>query len=106
MTRQRKRLQLTLSDEVWALVEEVHQLSGTPKSQVINDILEEVAPVFALQLEALRLAATAPEKARELLQRHTNESIVRLGQAHLDFDSALDARTVKGKKARRQNATS
>lgn len=105
MPSKSKRLQLTLSPEVWALVDEVHALNGVPKSQIINDILEEVAPVFALQLEALRLAKQAPDEARRLLQRHTNESIVKLGQAHLDLDSAIDARTVKGRHLRRKHGT-
>ena len=106
MTTKRKRLNVTLSDEVWALVNEVHALTGNPKSAVISEILDEVAPVFANQIQALRLLKDQPREAQRLIQNFANESIGKVVQVQLDLDAAIDARTVKGKRAgRRRNGT-
>lgn len=102
MATKRKRVQVALSDEVWALVDEVHALTGTPKSAVISEILDEVAPAFAVQIEALRQLKTAPLEAQRLMQNFANESVAKLAQASLDLDTAIaDARTVKGKRAKK-----
>ena len=102
MTTKRKRLQVTLSDEVWELVNEVHALTGTPKAAVISEILDEVAPVFQNTIQALRIVKEQPREAQRLIQNMANSAIVQASQAALDLDSALDARTVKGKRARRR----
>ena len=96
-----KRLQITLSDEVWALVEEVHQLTGTPKSAVIAEILDEVAPAFQTTIAALRMLKESPREAQRLMSNYSAESVGKLSQAQLDLDKAIaDARTVKGKRAK------
>lgn len=102
MTTRRPRLQITLSDPVWALVEEVHVLTGTPKAAIISEILDEVAPVFQTQIEALRVLQDSPQEAVRLIQRFSNENVSRLMQSSLDLDSAVDARTVEGRKAKRR----
>lgn len=100
----RKRLQVTLSDEVWALVEEVHALTGTPKAAVISEILDEIAPAFQNTINALRIVKEQPREAQRLVQNFANEAIGKVAQAQLDLDSAIDARTVKGKARRRRDA--
>ena len=102
MATKRKRLNVTLSDEVWALVNEVHALTGTPKSAVISEILDEVAPVFQNTIHALRIVKEQPREAQRLIQNFANEAIGKATQASLDLDAAIDARTVKGKRARRR----
>ena len=102
MTTKRKRLQVTLSDEVWELVNEVHALTGTPKAAVISEILDEVAPVFQNTIHALRIVKEQPREAQRLIQNMANSAIAQASQAALDLDSALDARTVKGQRARRR----
>ena len=102
MATKRKRLNVTLSDDVWALVDEVHELTGTPKSAVISEILDEIAPVFQNTIEALRIVKEQPREAQRLMQNFANESIVKATQAALDFDAAMDGRTVKGKRSRRR----
>lgn len=102
MTTKRKRLNVTLSDEVWALVDEVHELTGTPKSAVISEILDEVAPVFQTQIQALRVLKESPRQAQQLLQNFANESMSRLAQQSLELDAAIDHRTLKGARARRR----
>ena len=101
-----KRLQLTLSPHVWELVDEIHSLTGTPKAAIISEILDEVAPVFANQIQALRMLKDQPREAQRLIQNFANESIGKVVQVQLDIDAALDGRTVEGKKAgRRRNGS-
>ena len=102
MATKRKRVQVTLSDEVWALVEEVHALTGTPKSAVISEMLDQVAPVIQTQIGALRLLKEQPREAQRLVQNFANEAIAKVAQASLDLDAAMDARTVKGKRAKKE----
>jgi len=102
MTVKRKRLNVTLSDAVWALVDEVNALTGTSKSAIISEILDEVAPVFQTQIQALRVLKDSPREAQRLMQNFSNESIARLAQTNLDLDLAIDARTVQGQRAKRR----
>lgn len=102
MPTKRKRLQITLSDEVWALVDEVHELTGTPKAAIISEILDEVAPVFQNTIHGLRIVKEQPREAQRLIQNFVNEAIAKAAQAALDLDAAMDARTVRGKRARRR----
>jgi hypothetical protein len=94
-------LLLTPSDEVWQLVDEVHKLTGTPKAAIVSEILDEVAPVFLNQIEALRVLQESPREAQRLVQNFANESVGKLAQASLDLDAAIDGRTVQGQRARR-----
>ena len=101
MATKRRRIQLALSDEVWLLVDEVHALTGTPKSAIIGEILDEVAPAFATQIQALRLLKESPREAQRLMQNFANESVGKLSQAQLELDAAIaDPRTVKGRRAK------
>lgn len=95
---------ITPSDEAWALIEEVHQLTGQAKAAIVAEILDEVAPVFQNMINALRIVKEQPREAQRLIQNFANEAIVRAAQASLDLDAAMDARTVKGKRARRRRA--
>lgn len=97
----RKRINITPSDEVWALVDEVHALTGTPKASILAEILDEVAPVFTNQIQALRMLQEQPREAQRLMQNFANQSVGKLAQASLDLDTAIDARTVKGARKRR-----
>jgi hypothetical protein len=113
MSIKRRRIQVTPSDEVWALVDEVHGLTGTPKAAILSEILDNVAPVFTNQIHALRMLKESPREAQRLMQNFANESIGKLAQSSLeldaeieaqsslDLDSAIDARTVKGARKRR-----
>lgn len=98
----RKRVNVTLSDEVWALVEELHGLTGTPKAAVISEMLDEIAPVFRNTIQAVRIVQEQPREAQRLIQNFANEAVAKNAQAMLDLDAALDGRTVKGKRARRR----
>lgn len=102
MAGKRKRLLITPSDEVWALIDEVHKYTGTAKAAIVAEILDEIAPVFQTQIQALRVLQESPQEAQRLMQNFANESVGKLAQASLDLDKAVaDARTVKGKRAKK-----
>lgn len=105
MPTKRRRVHVTPSDEVWALVDEIHALTGTAKAAILAEILDEVAPVFSTQIQALRVLKDSPREAQRLIQNFANESVSKLVQANLDLDAVLDGRTVKGKRARRKGGT-
>lgn len=98
----RQRMNVTISDEVLALVNEVHTLTGTPKAAVLSEILDMVVPAMQTQIHALRMMKDAPREAQRLLNGFAAESIGQLAQAQLDLDEAIDGRTVKGARARRR----
>jgi hypothetical protein len=100
MATKRKRLNVTMSDEVWALVNEVHGFTGASKSSIVSEILDEIAPVFVTQIQALKLLSESPREAQRLMQNFANESIGKVAQSQLALDAALDARTMKGKRAK------
>lgn len=102
MAAKQKRLQVTLSPEVRALVDEVHELTGTPRAAIISEMLDEIAPVFQNTIHALRIVKEQPREAQRLIQNFANEAIGKATQAALDLDAAMDGRTVKGQRARRR----
>lgn len=101
MASKRRRLLLTPSDEVWALIDEVHALTGTPRAAIVSEILDEIAPAFQAQIQALRMVKEAPREAQRLINNYAAESMGKLAQAQLDLDAAIDGRTVKGKRAKK-----
>lgn len=100
MPAKSKRLQVTLTPEVWRLVDEIHELTGAAKSGIISEMLSEVAPVFMNQIQALRVLKESPQEAARLVQNFSNESISKLAQANLELDAVIDGRTVKGRAKR------
>lgn len=101
MTKKRaRRLQVTPSPEVMALVDEVHELTGTARAAIVAEILDEVAPVFQNMIQALRVVQEQPREAQRLVQNMANEALAKVAQANLDLDAAIDGRTVKGKRKR------
>lgn len=100
MSPKRKRLLITPSDEVWALIDAMHKLTKQPKAALVSEILDEISPAFATQLEALRVLADRPQEALKLMQDASSEKVAELAQANLDLEAALDPRTVKGRRAK------
>jgi len=101
----RPRMQITPSPELWALVERVHGLTGEPRSAIVSELLDEIAPAFQTMISALELVKTAPREAQQLMTNFGAQAVGNLMQQQLELDKALDGRTVKGKRARRRAAS-
>lgn len=88
----RPRVLVTPSPDVWALLEEVHKLTGTPKAALIAEMLDDVAPVYRDQLEAHRKLAEAPEMARQIISQTGWQAVHQIAQAQLDLPPAKKSR--------------
>lgn len=97
----RPRINITPSPEVWELVNTVHELTGEAKSAIVAGILDEIAPAFQITIQAMRLAKSAPREAQQLMANFSSKAVGDLMQQQLELDAAIDARTVKGKRAKR-----
>lgn len=95
-----KRIQITPSPQVLALVDEVQKLNGQSKSAIISELLDQIAPVLQNMIEALKLLQEQPREAQRLMQNMANETVGMIAQASLDLDAAMDSRTVQGKRSK------
>jgi hypothetical protein len=109
----RTRLQVTPSPELWRLIDLVHERTGTPRSAVVSELLDSIAPAFQTMIDALEMVQEAPRQAQQLMQNFGAEKVGELMQVTLDLDSAItqkelqlatDARTVKGKREKGRRA--
>ena len=55
MPSQRPRVALTLPDDLNAILDQVSDYQGTPKTKLITDILLECKPIFEQMLSAYKL---------------------------------------------------
>jgi hypothetical protein len=109
MVVKRKRLQVTLSDELWAVLDELHKLTDTPKASILSDMLDQMAPMFQTTVQALRVIKDQPREAERILTRFSADAVNRLTAEQLSFADQLDAadgRTLKGQRVRRGGAKS
>lgn len=110
----RPRIQITPSPELWRLVDLVHERTGTARSAVIAELLDQVSPVLETMIHALEIVSENPRQAQRLLANFASEKIGDLMQVQLELDHTLtqkelelpaaDGRTVKGKRARRRSS--
>lgn len=92
------RVQVTLSPEAMAGLDEMAKLTGQSKSALISELVDVAMPAMSVTLEALRVLHRQPEEARKLLSEFAHQQTANLAQAQLELDAAVDARTVKGKR--------
>ena len=103
----RKRVQVTLSQEAWKLVAECSDLVGQSRSSLIAELLDSALPALQVVIEAHRTIKDQPREVQRLVANFGSEATRDLAQAQLDLDAAIDKRTVKGKRsARGARATS
>ena len=101
----RARLQITPSPELWRVIDLVHEKTGQPRSALVAEMLDAVAPAFQTTIRALELAESAPREAQQLMQNFSAQAVGDLMQQQLELDKAIHARTVNGKRARRRRGT-
>lgn len=64
----KKRIQVTVTDEVYKLVEELASVSGTSKSSIISDMMTHIAPQLQSMTKALLLAKKRNIDSFEILE--------------------------------------
>lgn len=92
------RVQVTLSPEAMAVLDELATLSEQPKAAIVSELVDVALPAMSVTLEALRVVLRQPDEARKLLSQFAHQQTAHLAQAQLDLDASLDARTVKGRR--------
>lgn len=85
MSEKRERLAFRPSGPVRAAIDRIHGLTGRPRSEIVSEMLDAVAPMFAEQLEALQRIATTPEKARDYVRDLAMHGINTISQQMLDL---------------------
>lgn len=109
----RKRVQVTLSLEAWAMVEEIAELTNAPKASILAEMFDATLPSFLATIQALRVAKAQPREAQRLVQNFAAESVMALSQQQLEMDRVITEyerntaqKPLFKKKGRRKNATS
>lgn len=87
------------------MVEEIAELTGTPKATILSEIFDSTLPAFANTLHALRVAKETPREAQRLVQNFAAESVMKLQQSQLEMDDLITRSEAEKKaKARKRGA--
>lgn len=102
---ERRRVQVTLSAESWAMVEQVAEYLEQPKAAILAELFEEVLPALAKTVDAIRLAkAGQAREAQRIVTNFGAGAVMTLQQATLDLDQAITEREKKKKGKRRRGS--
>ena len=87
-----KRVGLSLSPDVDLVLTKLSELTGQPKTGIINEILEDSLPIFQQVIKALEQAKKGQlETAIQTTAKYIAEASVQLNQVQFDLG------TLKGK---------
>lgn len=96
----RRRVQVTLSEENWRLVERIAEKKGVGKATLLAEIYESVIPALDLTMKALELAEESPREAQRLVTNYGAEVVMQLQQEHLAFDEVVTKKLGGAKRGR------
>lgn len=87
-----RRLLITPSSEVFAILDEIHELTGQYRATIIREVLDGVMPILASQLEALRYVKQGRfDDAQLAVAEMMATNINKASQAQLDLSAAVKA---------------
>ena len=102
---ERRRVQVTLSVETWAMVERIAELTGSPKATLLAEVFDAALPSFETTIKALELAKQQPREAQRLVSTYAAQQVMQLQQAQLDLDNRITEHEGKPRKGRRRART-
>lgn len=76
MPSQKPRIALTVSDDLNGLLDRLSDLTGTPKSKLIVEMLDQYAPVLKQVLEALEEIKANKENAPAIAKKFAHDMIL------------------------------
>ena len=76
MPSRKPRVALTIPDDLNDLLDSVSALSGTPKTKLIIEMLEQYSPVLEQVLSAMQQIKADKEKAPEIAKKFANEMLL------------------------------
>lgn len=86
MTKKRsKRIAFTPSAPVAEALDRIHAVTGKPRTQVIAEMLDAVAPAFAEQLVLIQQIQSNPNRAAEMVREFGIQGINTISQQLLDL---------------------
>ena len=101
------RLQVTLSPQSMAMLDELAEVTGYGKATLISRMVDEALPMLQGMAQAHRhLKEDAPREAQQIISRVANEATFKLAQEQLSFDDALAARQKPKHQKRKKGAPS
>lgn len=87
-----RRLLITPSPEVFAILDEIHDLTGQYRAKIIREVLDGVMPILASQLDALRYVKEGRfQEAQSVVADMMASNINKATQAQLDLSAAVKA---------------
>jgi predicted DNA-binding protein len=96
MANQKKRIALTVPDDMDAVLERLSVLTNAPKTKLIMEMLEEYIPVLERTVDALEQIATDKENAVDIAKKFASELLLE-GNEKLGF-LASEVRTLDNPK--------
>lgn len=79
------RLAFRPSGPVRAAIDRLHELTGRPRAEIISEMLDAVAPIFAEQVEVMSKIAATPERARDYVRDLAMHGINMISQQMLEL---------------------
>lgn len=76
MANQKKRIALTVPEDVDAVLERLSDLTGAPKTRLIMEILQEYLPIFERTVDALEQIASDKENAADIAKKFASELLL------------------------------
>ncbi|MDN5623805.1 MAG: hypothetical protein L0G96_11770 [Acinetobacter sp.] len=76
MPTQKPRIALTVPDDLNDLLDRLSDLSGTPKTKLIVEMLEQYSPVLEQVLSAMEQMKADKEKAPQIAKKFANEMLL------------------------------
>ncbi|MFW3379876.1 hypothetical protein ACN9NO_11365, partial [Glaesserella parasuis] len=73
---QKKRIALTVPDDVDAVLEKLSSLTGAPKTRIIMEMLQEYLPIFERTADALEQIVSDKENAIEIAKKFASELLL------------------------------
>ena len=76
MSNQKKRIALTVPDDMDAVLERLSELTGAPKTRLIMEMLQEYLPILERTLGALEQIVADKENAKDIAKKFASEMLL------------------------------
>jgi predicted DNA-binding protein len=76
MPSQKPRIALTVPEDLDSVLDRLSSLTGTPKTKLIIEILEEYRPIFERAVEALELIQSDKSNAQNIAKAFVGEMLL------------------------------
>ncbi|MDY7408208.1 hypothetical protein [Acinetobacter baumannii] len=76
MSNQKKRIALTVPEDMDAVLERLSELTGAPKTRLIMEMLQEYFPILERTLGALEQIVADKENAKDIAKKFASEMLL------------------------------